>query len=294
MEEFTQENITERVNRKLTEGVEFEFDSFYKGGWNIFKQVFWQVLVGIIIVAIPLIVVVFMLMPLLVAPSDMNTYNIQSGDKLDFLEIIRKTQQQNQSPRYYLQQIVMSIISILISAPLQAGFLKLCREADKEGSYFGDLFIYYKNEYTGRIIAAGLITTLIGTLTGFLFNLIPGYGPFINMFFSLAFYLLFIFITPLIIFGNASITEAFGLSIKLVLRNFFPVVGFIILYWLLSMTGIIVCCIGIVLTIAFVPIGNYLAYKYAVGFPEDEQDDENHTQADGGTPHWLDQPPSAE
>jgi hypothetical protein len=295
MEDFTQESISERVSRRLAAGVDFEFDSFFKNGWNIFKQVFWQVLVGAIIIAIPLVIVSAILGPLLAGPNDYNPYDIQPGDQVDFFEIMRKAQEQNNTPMNFLKQSIITLISVLVSAPLQAGFIKLCRQADKDGPYFGDMFIYYKNEYTGRIIGAGLITAFMSTLTGFLLNYIPVYGALINLSFSMVYYLLFVFVTPLIIFGNAGLLEAFKLSTVIVFRKFFPVLGFILLYWLLAMSGLVLCCIGVILTFAFVPVCNYLLYKYAVGFPEDELDDENNanTNMDGGTPHWLDQPPSA-
>lgn len=285
MENNIQSNIEDRVNQRIKDGIQYDFDKFFSSGWSIFKQVFLQVLGGILILSVPLIIISLILGPLLSGPSDLNPYDFKPGNDIDLKELFLKIQQQNSSPMYYLRQSILSFLAILISAPLQAGFLKLCREAEKDGPSFGDLFIYYKNEYTGRIVLAGLITTTLGTVTGLVFNFVPFFGPIINLLLTITFYLLFVFVVPLIIFGNASLGQAFQLSIKLTLNKFLAVLGLTLLFGILSISGLIVCCIGVLLTVAFMPVCNYLLYRFAVGFPEDDAEKDEE-------PHWQDQPPT--
>jgi len=275
-------NITERVNQKISEGYSYDFDTFFKDGWRIFKQNFWMVAVGLCIMIIPIILISFVLTPVL--GIEQNQPDIRPGAGFsEIMEAVREAQDKI-TVADRLKQSLLNFLYILLLAPIQAGFIGVSRKADKGEASFGDVFQYYRHSTSGRIVIAGLITTFLNVACNFAFGFLPGAGTFLALITSMVFYYLFLFVYPLIIFGNASLGEAFSLSFKLFFKKPLPIIGLTILFALIACSGIIVCCIGIVLTVAFAPICNYLLYKYSVGFPEDDREQE--AQA-----HWQDVPP---
>lgn len=285
-EEQVPYNVEERLNAKIKEGYSYNFDVFFKEGWVIFKQIFWMVTLSIVILSIPVIIINFVLAPLLTGPEVRPQF--KPGDTpsfSDMMELIRETQRQV-SFSQRLIQVALNFVMILIFAPLQAGFINISREADKDGAAFNEVFTHYKSPLTGKIVVAGLITTGISSVLSLGLSYMPIAGSFINILLSILFYYLFIYVVPFILFGNVGVSKAFSLSIKLFFHKPWPVIGFTILYGLLSLTGMVACCIGVIFTIAFMPVCNYLLYKHSVGFPEDELE---NTQDEG---HWQDQPPT--
>ena len=102
---------------------------------------------------------------------------------------------------------------------------------------------------------------------------------------ALCIYILTAFVQPLIIFGNAELGNSFSLSFKIAGKAFLPILGYSLLFGIIACAGIVVCCIGVFFTAAFIPVANYLFYKYAIGFPEDEVATEDQT-------NWQQQPPT--
>ena len=190
-----EDNFEQRIHDRINAGIKIDFGSIFSNGWEIFKQMFWQVMVGTIILAIPLWIVSSIISKIFPIPLELNAeeLGIRPGDtNIDFMNLYKnmfvKLSEMLSSPLYHLQQLIISLITILISAPMQAGFIDNCRESDTGRSFFGNVFSYYKNEYTSRIIGAGIITTVLTSITGFLLSFIPMAGMFINVFCSILFY----------------------------------------------------------------------------------------------------------
>lgn len=278
MEDF---NIELRIEERIQNGkIKFEFDSFFSTGWNIFKKVTLMIAGAIFIMAIPILVVYAVMMPFLMGISSFDQYMDIVKDNPYYM------QQLQRSPIYLLKQSLMQIVIALITAPINAGMVKLCRDADKEQELrFGTIFSYYKAPYFGKLLATVLITTLITSGFSFAFSFIPVLGSLLNIGVVLVVYVMFAYVQPLIIFSNADLGKAFSLSFRLASKTFWPVLGFSMLFGLLCCLGILACCIGVIFTAAFIPVCHYLIYKHGVGFPEDEA-------AADETPHWQEQPPT--
>ncbi len=274
-------NIEQRINDRLQSDVSFNFDKFFADAWSIFKKVTFLVAGSIFVLAVPILIVYSITLPFMLGIQSFTQYfSIIQEDPYYFQEI-------QQSPIYLLKQMLVNVIIALLFAPINAGLIKLCRDADKTGEVnFGTIFKYYKGEYFGRLILAVLITAMVSGFLNIAFSFIPFVGGLIYMVVVLVFAILISFVQPLIIFGNLDLGKAFSLSFKIAGKFFWPVLGYSLLFGLLTGLGLIACCIGIFFTAAFIPVCNYLLYKYAVGFPEDEETEEVQT-------HWQEQPPVA-
>jgi hypothetical protein len=283
--ETPQINIVERANQRLQQGFKIDFEHFFDRAWQMFKKVWWQILIGYIMIRAVQEIGSRIITPLFMPEMNVDPEQFINGSSVNWREIINWFTKLQSSPMLHLAVLITSTIAVVVSAPLQAGFLKMCREADvDDGTDIGSLFSYFKGAVAGRVLVAGLIVVLITSVLGFILSYIPIAGTILGIGVNLFLFVLFIFVTPLIIFGNAGITDAFKLSCRLALAKFFPIVGFIFLSYLLMLAGLIGCCIGILVTQAFLWIGVYHIYKDAVGFPEDEIEKEQQG-------HWQDQPP---
>jgi uncharacterized membrane protein len=121
-----------------------------------------------------------------------------------------------------------------------------------ESAGMGDAFSGFGRS-TGQLVLLSLVMNFL-MLIGYAFCLIPGIYLAVAWFFSI----------PLVIDKQMGFWEAMELSRKMVGKHWFLVFAFLLVYGLLSMAGIIACCIGIFVTL---PIGiAALMYAYETIF----------------------------
>ena len=263
-------NIEQRVQDKIAQGITYNFDKFFADGWRIFKKTALPIAGVTFLLAIPVLIIYAILGPFL--------FGIESFDQ--YMRIAKHDpyfmQRLTRSPMYLLKQGLLSMIFGVAFAPINAGMLKMCREADKTGEVnFGSAFAYYKAPYYGKLVILTLIMSIGSSVTSYVFGFIPILGSLINLAVILCMYVFLAYVQPLIIFGNADLGKAFSLSFALSSKKFGAVLGFGLLFGLLGGLGFIGCCIGVFFTIAFIPTCGYLLYKHAIGFPEDEEEVQN-------------------
>jgi uncharacterized membrane protein len=167
----------------------------------------------------------------------------------------------------FVPSVVRLIVNTIISPPLYAGlFIVAHKLILEEPVEFGDFFKGF--EKFGVFLAAVLVPSLLIFL-GTLLCIIPG----IYLGTAYSFNLLFICIIPGIYLGTAySFTLLFiidqGLgfwpamenSRKLVTRNFFPMFGFLLLLGLINLGGVILCGLGLLLTVPLTCCAMTVAY----------------------------------
>lgn len=142
----------------------------------------------------------------------------------------------------------LSGLASLLLSPLYVGLIFIFNKFNnKEGIEFGDLFIGYKQNFV-NILVYSLISSIIITIS-FGLCLLPGF--FVAPFLMLGF--------PILLFENASFGEALSKSFKIASENYGVFLGATVLGILISISGIILCFIGILLTAYF-----YLAVMYSL------------------------------
>jgi hypothetical protein len=142
-------------------------------------------------------------------------------------------------------EIVIIFLTTIISGPIYTVFiaglfkyyLKLIRG---ESAGIADAFSGFGRS-TGQLVLLSLVMNLL-TLIGYVFCLIPGIYLAVAWIFSI----------PLVIDRQMGFWDAMELSRKMVNKHWFLVFAFLLVYGLLSMSGILACCIGIFVTL---PIG---------------------------------------
>ena len=151
---------------------------------------------------------------------------------------------------------ITGLLSLLLF-PFNAGLLYVFNKINfNQPVEISDLFIGYKQN-TGQLILYGFLSNIILTIL-----------------FSLCF-LPFVFIGPLLLFGlpivffeNASAIDALKKSFEIAKNNYWSAVVIAILASLIAISGVILCCIGIIFTAPFIYAGIYSAYCAYNGAPK--------------------------
>ncbi len=209
-------------------------------GWELVKGNFWPVvginaLVFVIIGAINQIISLF------------------TGPIIHEMVVERKV-----TPSAIFIILLTTIISGPIYMIFMAGLFKYYIQLIRgEPAGIGDAFSGF-GPSIGQLILLSLVMNLL-TLIGYVLCLVPGIYLAVSWFFAI----------PLVIDRRMNFWDAMEASRKLVNRHWFLVFGFLLVYSLLSLSGLLACCIGIFVTL---PIGiGALMYAYETIF----------TQADG-------------
>jgi uncharacterized membrane protein len=148
-----------------------------------------------------------------------------------------------------LVNIVSAPVYMVLMAGLMKYFLKLIRG---EPATIGDAFSGF-GPAIGQLVLLGLVTNAL-MLIGFALCIIPG------IFLQVA----WLFSVPLVIDRRMKFWDAMELSRKMVCKHWFIVFAFLIVYGLVTLAGVIACCIGILVTIP-ISLGAWM-YAYETIF----------------------------
>ncbi|XGV94591.1 MAG: glycerophosphoryl diester phosphodiesterase membrane domain-containing protein [Leptolyngbya sp. BL-A-14] len=155
---------------------------------------------------------------------------------------------------------VGTLISVLISGPLNAGFLivafKLLRgRATSFGDFFRG-FNYYLPLFLVSLVSGVLI------FIGFVLFIIPG------VYLSVA----YTFALPLVLEKKMNFWDAMELSRKLISKNWFSFFGFAFVLGLINIVGLLVLGLGLLVTIPLSVCAIAAAYADIVGLPSSAAD----------------------
>ncbi len=159
------------------------------------------------------------------------------------------------APGMPLYLTLSGVLGLLLS-PLYVGLIYMVNKYNtKNPIEFSDLFIGYKQNFANILIyalLAGVISTIALSLC--VFPIIFVY-PFLMLGY------------PILLFENASATEALGKSYNIVKDNYGIFLGVTFVGFLISMAGIVLCFIGVILTAPFIFAVMYSTYCAYLGKP---------------------------
>lgn len=148
-----------------------------------------------------------------------------------------------------------SLFGVLL-APLYVGLIYIVNKFNTKNSIeFSDLFIGYRQNFV-NILIYSLISGIISSIALFLCVI-----PFFLV------YPLLLLGYPILLFENASATEALGKSFNIAKENYGIFLGTTLLGLLISVAGIVLCGIGVIVTAPFIMVVMYSAYCAFLGKP---------------------------
>ncbi|SIQ09532.1 hypothetical protein SAMN05880574_105116 [Chryseobacterium sp. RU37D] len=159
------------------------------------------------------------------------------------------------APGFPLYITLSGLLGLLLS-PLYVGLIYMINKYNtKNPIEFSDLFIGYRQNFVNILIYA----LLSGIISAVAFSLCVFPGFFVYPFLLLGY--------PILLFENASATDALGKSFNIVKENYGTFLGVTILGFLISMAGVVLCFIGVILTAPFIMAVMYSAYCAYLGKP---------------------------
>lgn len=140
---------------------------------------------------------------------------------------------------------------IALLNPLNVGLYKIYRKIElKEPVFFNDLFAGYQGSDFFSFVGFYLFWMIIFTYANAF------------LFLGVAWIFLTLFCVPLMFFLNVKIFKAIGLTWQVLRYNFSTVVIAMVVALLFSLSGILLCGIGFVLTFPFFNSMIYVLYRY--------------------------------
>lgn len=252
-------NVTE-IQRRIQNARSLDFGTIFNQAIELFKKVWVQGLVTVLlnmVLAIPLVMIIYI--PLLfmgLADAYSNPYD--SYDPY--------YSQPDINPFMMLMMFILYLIAIfgisVIGIGLKSAFYRICKLKDLEEMGKEDYFYFLKKPYFGKTVKLGLAymgITIIGALLCVV-PLIYAIVPLSYMFVVYAF-------NP-----DKSVSEIVKLSFEIGNKKWLITFGLMIVSGLLAgIVGLIMCGVGVYLTMSFTFLPQYLIYKDVVGFDDDNE-----------------------
>ncbi len=159
------------------------------------------------------------------------------------------------APGFSTYLTLSGLLNILL-APLYVGLIFIVNKFNTKNTIeFSDLFVGYRQNFV-NILVYSLLSGILSTISMWLC-----FFPFFFVF------PLLMLGYPILLFENASATEALGKSYNIAKENYGTFLGATFLGLLISFAGIILCGIGIIATAPFIMVVMYSIYCAFLGKP---------------------------
>ncbi|MGA9212938.1 beta-carotene 15,15'-monooxygenase [Kaistella sp.] len=158
-------------------------------------------------------------------------------------------------PRFGIYSGLSGLVSLIL-APLYVGVIYIANKYNlQESISFSDLFIGFRQNFL-NIVLYSLISSILMVIAAMM--------CFLPVFFVVPFFLLGY---PVLLFENASFSEALSKSFSIAKENYGTFLGASFLGLLISVAGIFLCGIGIIFTMLFYLVVMYSTYCAFCGRP---------------------------
>ena len=249
-----------RIEEIKAHGYDLDFSMTFNLAFDAYKKM--ALMAGVVMLLIMIIVfgIVITASVMLVGAGDLS----ESMVNFDF---------KNLSAVFIVLYVAALATFAGIMNPMVAGLIQMAHNAHMDQDVaIGTAFSYYKGRHFGELFIAGFVLALFGggisTASDLL--LFPLIGSLISVLISV----FTIMTIPLIIFADLKALDAISNSFALVAKNFWIILGLLIIAVICAMVGFIALCIGILFTIPFVYAMYYSIYVNAVGLEENTEFDE--------------------
>ncbi len=178
----------------------------------------------------------------------------------------------------------VTVAAAALAAPFTAGLIKMAHNVEEKIDLeFSTVFEYYKSGYFKELFTVGLLVSLfaagIDTAIGLLVQgYVDGFAAIglriLSGIINITVSLLTLFALPLVIFENASATDAIKGSIEIIKQKFWTILALELIVIVCAILGFFGCCVGLFFTIPLIYSAIYIMYRTAVGMNEEHEIDE--------------------
>lgn len=241
--------MQELLNR-IENAKPLDFGEILSKSFELFKKVWVQALItGLvsILIAIPFILVIYLpFIPYYVAA-------IADGGNPEFMEDLPVFMLIG----WILLMLVISFVLQTFVLSINGHFMHVCKNADLEGRSEGPGYFYLVKKHFTKLLLLSLATLGIALLAVLL--------CYLPLFYVLVPIQLFL---PMIVFNEElSVSDVIKLSFKLGNKFWFVIFGLMFVSGIIaSLTGLLLCGIGMIVTSFYQYIVTYYIYKDSIGF----------------------------
>ncbi len=254
----------QEIQKKLSEirqsGYNLDFSEVFNHSFNVYKKI--ALSAGVLILAMSA-VFFFIAMFIVAFVAGVGSFtNLLTGNILQVM-----------SPLWRLAYVLGVAVLTGLITPLYAGIINMAYDADRNKDFsISDGFSFYKSKYFGPLF---LSAAIVSTATTILSQIGQVLGvEFIAIIFVYIIMIFTILTVPLIIFGNLPAVDSIKWSFIIISKNFWIILGLIIISFICAMLGFVALCIGIIFTMPFIFAMYYSIYVHAVGIDEESEIDE--------------------
>lgn len=236
----------ETVSNKIKENAVLDFGSIFSRSLELFKEVWVQGLVTLLLTMVCILPFYILLYGPLLAAGITDPESLRNDEMPPLMAIIMIV---------LFPIVFLGIMTVVLA--LNAAFLRICKLKDLKEFSKEDYFYYLKGKYLGKGVTLSLLMTGISILGA----LACGIGIFYVM--------VPISIIPAFFAFDEEMTpmEIVKSSFSLGNKNWLVIFGLVIVMGFLAQLGMLLCFIGVLFTAMLSKIPAYFIYKDAVGFP---------------------------
>lgn len=238
-------NLLEKIERAKS----LDFGTIFNQSIELYKKTWVQ---GLVMLLLTLLLMVPFYLIMYIPMIAMGLFNPESLQNIEEFNPILMIP-------FILIMIVFMFFAMVISFGMKASFYRICKLKDLNKAESDDYFFYLKKPYLGKVIKLSLATFGI-TLVAALLCILP------------VFYVMIPITLMNVVFAfnpDLSTSEVVKAGFKLGNKKWLMTFGLLFVSGILAETvGLLMCCVGIFVTISFVYLPIYFIYKESIGFEE--------------------------
>ena len=244
-------NTLNQLLDKIERAKALDFGTIFNQSIELFKKVWVQGLVIVLLTMLMMLPLYFIIYIPMMAMGFMNPETLQNGQDFNPMFMI---------PLGILM-LIFTCFSVVISFGMKASFFRICKLKDLEEMGADDYFFYLKKPYLGKTISLSLATFGISVAAMLLCVL-----PIIYVMVPITLMNVIYAFNP-----ELSTSEIIKASFQLGNKKWLLTFGLVIISgFLAGIVGMLMCCIGIYVTMSFAYLPAYFIYKESVGFDKEE------------------------
>ena len=237
---------------KVNQAKSLDFGIIFSESIELFKKVWLQGLVTLLLTVVIIIPFYLIIYIPLIALS-INPEMIHANDSVNPLFIIGMV----------LFFMCFGTVASAVSIGMRSAFYRICKLKDSGALVSDDYFYYFKKPYFMKLIVLSVVIMLISILATLLFVLPLFYAiiplSFINVVFAF---------NP-----DQSVSDIIKASFKLGTKKWLIAFGLMVVCgFLAEIIGVMMCFIGVFVTVSFAYIPLYIIYKEVIGFENSEDE----------------------
>ena len=255
--------FTSEIQNRIQNAKSLDFGTIFNNAIELFKNVWVQGLVTVLlnmVLAIPVVMVVYI--PLFfiglfdMLPSSYDSYGYYDS-----------YYEPDISPLFFLVMIPMYLFLIVamstIAFGLRSAFYRICKIKDLNEMGREDYFYFFKKPYLWKTVKLSLAAVGIAIIAS-LMCVLPIFYVMVPLYYM---YVVYAF-NP-----EKSVSEIINISFAIGNKKWLISFGLLLVTGFLStIVGFLMCFVGVYVTQSFVLLPTYLIYKDVVGFNTNEND----------------------